>query len=98
MEEDLNSIKKKKSLNPLVNNESTPSDSAPALGFNASTSFVDNSTGKPSLPDTRHTHQQKTSSNNHEPAKSTSNHQDFPEIRAYYAKYVVYLNFLNFLI
>jgi hypothetical protein len=82
MEEDSISIKKKKS-----------SDSVPALEFNAPTSSVDNSTSKSPLPDTQHTHQQKNSSNNYDSEESTSNHQDFPEIRDFYTKYVVYLNF-----
>ncbi|KAG1081680.1 hypothetical protein G6F42_022864 [Rhizopus arrhizus] len=85
MEEDSSFVKKdKSSLNSLVNKE-RPSDSAPALGLNASTLSVDISSSKVSLPDARHTHQHKNASKNHPSSKGTSNHQDFPEIRAYYA-------------
>lgn len=86
MEEDSSFVKKdKSSLNSLVNKE-RPSDSAPALGLDASTLSVDISSSKVSLPDARHTHQHKNASKNHPSSKGTSNHQDFPEIRAYYAK------------
>jgi hypothetical protein len=56
-----------------------PSESAPILAMNASSSSIDMSS-KISLPDTMGGHKAKNRS--HE----KSSHKDFPEIRAYYAK------------
>ncbi|KAL9556982.1 hypothetical protein MBANPS3_001619 [Mucor bainieri] len=88
MEEDSTFAKKDKSpLQALVDKE-RPSDSAPALGLhNASTSSVDISSSKASLPDIRHTHKHRHGAKGQpsSSSKSASNHQDFPEIRAYYA-------------
>ncbi|KAK4516587.1 uncharacterized protein ATC70_011562 [Mucor velutinosus] len=85
MEEDSSFAKKEKpSLNAVVNKE-RPSDSAPALGLSASISSVDISSSKASLPDIQHTPKHNNEPKSHPLSKSTSNHQDFPEIRAYYA-------------
>lgn len=57
-----------------------PSDSAPTLGINASSSSIDVSS-KNSLPGTIG----KDHKSKHHGQKKSS-HKDFPEIRAYYAK------------
>jgi hypothetical protein len=63
----------------LVEDNHKSSDSAPALGSNASSSSIDLSS-KVSLPDITTTREK---SKHH---RQSNSHRDFPEIRAYYAK------------
>jgi hypothetical protein len=85
MGEDTTSTKDKDKVNklPIPTNSSASlvvgrtADSAPQLSLNASGSSIDISS-KMSLPDTK-----KSNKHHHKPKAL---HNDFPEIRAYYAK------------
>lgn len=64
------------------NDRQKPSESAPILPMNASSSSIDMFSSKNSLPDTIGSGHKSKTSRSHE----KSSHKDFPEIRAYYAK------------